>query len=282
MAALAGLTGMSADSASQEMDQGVAEAHANVGGYDPSHSKPGDLSGESWPASGWAGYHGTSYGQEVDNNGQMGTDYRAYGVGIDQTPDTHESPYPEGLIQPNLEDPGSYARTSYDLAVQRKKLHGQNMGGVRKLNGFSPAGRQTPTNYTTDRYDSPDDTDLSTTVPGQIRGTGNAQRDVQQGYGKLNDNPEFQHGHSIRRVQHDGIAWDRSLAYPGRKPFYGRHPVMTGNSFDVDSVYGQVAGDTSTGQQVMEKRGFPTPYEPQPLPVVAPSSSEPSDDVWAW
>ena len=282
MAPLAGLTGMNTDPSIQYTDQGVLEAHANVGGVDESHSQIGDEYAPTYPAGYGSGYHGTAYGPEVDRSGQRGYSNRQSGVAIDQTPTSHESPYPTGVRQPDLETPGSYAADADAKRAQVKLLHGRDMGGVRKNVIRSPAGREIETHYTTDRYDAPNETQLAPNVPGQLRGSGGHLKDTTQGYGQLNNLDEFQRGHSIRRVQHDGIPWDRSIDYAPGHVFLGRHLHRT-PPLTVDSPYGQVAGDTSTGQQVMEVRGYPTPYQPPSIPTVQPTGvSSQAEDVWAY
>lgn len=279
MAPLPGLTGVS--KAPQQTDEGVLEAHG--GPIDPSHSEYGDMYGDTWPSGYGTGYHGTAYPSEVDKGDYP--EFDQHGNAYDKTPTTHDSPYPTGLIQPNLEDSNSYASTAIELARQRHELHGSDLGAVTFYNRNAPGGRQTPSNITVDRYDSPNISVLSTGLPGQLRqGNNGVGRDVAQGYGQLNSTDEFQHGHSIRIIDHDGLAWDRSLDYAPPQPLYPRYPQQQA-SFDVDSPYGEVLGDTSTGQQVVwEGRiGNPTAYQAPPEPtVVQPAMSSPADDGWAY
>lgn len=276
MAPLAGLGSLS--SAPQETDMGVLEAHG--GPVDTTHGYYGDRLGDTWPSGYGSGYHGTSYGYEVDQ-GEW-PDFNQPGAKQDQTPTTHESPYPRGIIQPDLETPGSYALAAEQLRVQRSEVHSPDLGAPGYLNRNAPGGRQVPDHWTTDRYESPAETNLSASVPGQLRqGSNGVGLDVSQGYGRLNDTEEFQHGHSIRVIQHDSLAWDRSLTYAPPQPLYPRYP-MTQATFDgPDSPYG-VLGDTSTGQQVVwEGRiGNPTAYQQPPEPAM--NQAVQSNDVWSW
>lgn len=277
MAPLAGLTGF--DQASQVTDQGVLEAHG--GPVDPSHGEYGDHLGDSWPSAFGTGYHGAQYGPVVDQGSWP--DYNQPGRPLDRTPDTHSAPYPRGLIQPDLESPGSYAQAAQALQAQRTVLHGQDLGGPGVTTRRAPGGHETPVDITVDRYDAPNVNILSQ-VPGQLRqGNNGAGRDPDQGYGKLNDTPEFQAGHSIRIVQHDTLHFDRSLDYAPPQPFWGRVPIQQAGFDGPDSPYGQVLGDTSTGQQVVwEGRiGTPTAYAQPPEPAVNQAASQ-QQDVWAY
>jgi hypothetical protein len=273
MAPLAGLQPFSA--ASQVTDQGVLEAHG--GPLDPSHGVPGAADTPTWPAGYGAGYDGTQYGPDTNQDGMSydaGTGYPGNG---DKTPSVHGAPYPRGIIQPDLETPGSYAQVADQLAVQRTTLHGTDLGAVgTHLRGI--AGREEPANYTTDRYTAPNATNLAA-VPGQLR----QGKDTSQGYGQLNDNPEFQAGHSMRRVQHDTVHFDRTLEYAGPKPFPGKFPLSQGNFNGPDSPYGPVAGDTSTGQQIPWEGhiGDPTAYS-QPVEPTVVQGSPSTGDAWAY
>jgi hypothetical protein len=276
MAPLAGLYAL--DQPPQEMDQGVLEAHG--GPVDPTHAHYGQSVDPVYPAAYGTAYRGNQYGPDVNQD----TGNYASGLGglpVDLTPSTHRSPYPKGLLQPNLETPGSYAVIASQLARQRSEIHGQGLGAARYFNQFAPGGRETPVNTTVNRYDAPNATMLAE-APGQLRqGNNGIGRDTTQGYGKLNETPEFQAGHSIRIVQHDTVHFDHSLDYSPGGPFWGRHEIAQATFDGPDSPYG-VYGDTSTGQQVVwEGRiGNPTAYRQPPEPTtVQPSETQ---DVWAY
>lgn len=280
MARLAGLTGLNASSDQiQYDDAGVLEAHG--GPVDESHGG-GDPGGLNYPAAYGTGWKADPYFPDYELLGEnVSSAPLADGVPVDRTPNSHRAPYPRGIIQTD-NDLESYQRFAVDRQIQRKELHGKDLGGPKKFNHLDPAGREVESHYTTDRYDAPNTNILSDNVPGQIRGTGAGLKGTDQGFGALNDNPEFQTGHSIRRVQHDTLHWDRSLSPNAVAPqvFRGKFPVREA-AFDTDSPYEQM-GDTSTGQQVMERRGYPTPPLPPSQPVVIPSSSDGSADVWAY
>lgn len=282
MAPLAGLTGISGqDTPAQVTDEGVLEAHS-IGAIDPGHAQYGSDVNESWPAAYGLGYQGSQYGVDV-SQGQVPY-YDQPGRPLDSTPSTHQAPYPRGIIQPNLEQPGSYAETATDLAIQRDELHSQDLGGPGVTNRNSQTGKEIPSHYTTDRYDAPNQT-MQAPIPGQIASTFGTGRDTGPGgYGQLNSTDEFQRGHSIRRVQHDGMPWDRSLDYAPPQPFWGREIIQEATFDGPDSPYGQVMGDTSTGQQVVwEGRiGNPTSYVQPPEPAINQAPSYTGGDVWAY
>lgn len=286
MGALQGLTGL--DKPTSFMDTGVLEAHANIGGTDSSHAVVGDSSEQVWPAGYGTAYYGTTYGYEV-SQGDM-PNYNEGGQSLDDTPSTHISPYPRGIIQPNLEEPGSYASAAAALAEQQLILHGNELGGSIVNNRRSPAGREEEIDITVDRYDAPNTNVLATNIPGQLRSVAaggggvntGGKSDTTQGYGQLNETEEFQRGHSIRIVQHNTLHWDRSLDNGGKTPFWGRKAIGEAR-FGNDSQYGEIAGDTSTGQQVVwEGRiGFPTTYQ-QPAEPTVINNPVSESDVWAY
>ena len=268
-------------------DEGILSAHA-APGTATTHSEYGDTAGQNWPAGYGAGIHGTSYGVDINNTGQRGEHGGPAGQLIDQTPDVHCAPYPE--TGPATMDHGTQAdinEAATARMVQRHALHGRALGAEIFTNRFSPAGRETPTNFTTDRYESPNETMLATGTPGQLAsaGTGGgASKDTTQGLGQLNPTDEFAHGHSIRRIQHDPMVWDRSLDYAPPQPLWGRYQLREARFDGPDSPYFE-AGDTSTGQQVVwEGRiGNPTAYQPPAEPLInPPSPASAGEDSWAW
>lgn len=280
MAPLAGLQGLNAQ-APQETDQGVLEAHG--GPVDPSHGEYGQEYVPTWPAGYGTGYDGTQYGPQnglepdtslFQTDPSRRTD--------DYTPSAHGSPYPKGIIQPSLEDPGSYSLSAELLARQRSDIHGTDLGAVG-VHTRAVSGRESPVHYTVDRYTAPNATDLAA-VPGQLRqGNNGIGRDTSQGYGVLNTTPEFQAGHSIRIVQHDTVHFDHTLDNAPPQPFWGKFGLEQATFDGPDSPYGPVGGDTTTGQQVpWEGRiGNPTAYQQPPEPTVV-QSPPPGGDAWAW
>lgn len=281
---MAPLPGMYGDKPPQVTDQGVLEAHS-IGKPDPSHGHFGDTSNQSWPSAFGTGYDGTQYGPDIENG-----DYPEFNQGghkMDATPTTHQAPYPRGIIQPDLETPGSYASAATLLSEQRKRLHGVALGAARYLNRFAPGGREMPVDITIDRYAAPNANLLSSNVPGQLKqGNNGAGRDTTQGYGALNStSEEFNTGHSIRIVQHDTLHFDRSLDYAPPQPFWGRHEIAQSRFDGPDSPYGPVLGNSSTEQQIVwEGRiGTPTAYQQPPEPAVNQSEiNDGSQDVWPY
>lgn len=291
MASLQGLTGLyGADpqDTGQVMDQGVLEAKANA--LDPEHGEYGSqhlgyqgIVPDVSPFASMGVYDGYDPAAVMQYGG-MG--YNTPGAALDQTPETHSSPYPRGIIQQSWDDPHALARAGEQMVV----LHQPELGGSIQYNGFAPAGREEATNYTTDRYDAPNENYLAPEIPGQIRGSrsgsgatslgGNA--DPTQGYGVLNSLEEFQMGHSIRRVQHDSMHFDYTNTHGEQDvPFYARHPVHQMPLDGPDSPY-FAQGSIDGGMIVWEGRiGDPTPYQqpPEPSFASAPASGE---DIWAW
>ena len=280
---MAPLPGMYGDKPPQVTDQGVLEAHS-IGNPDPSHGKFGDTSNQTWPSAFGTGYGGTQYGDDIPVD--MVPEFNQGGRKMDVTPTTHQAPYPRGIIQPDLETPGSYAASATALTAQRRALHGISLGAARFFNMFAPGGREAPVDITVDRYSAPNANMLASGIPGQLRqGNNGVARDTTQAYGKLNESSEeFNAGHSIRIVQHDTLHFDRSLDNAPPQPFWGRHAIQQTRFDGPDSPYGQVAGDTSTGQQIVwEGRiGTPTSYQQPPEPDVNQNVPDSSGDVWAY
>lgn len=291
MAPLKGLSGLYADpqDTTDYFDEGVLEAKANA--PDSDHSDYGSQSN---------GYSGTVPtespfgGQQVydgwdaaDAEEFGGRGFRVAGTAIEQTPETHSSPYPRGIIQPSWENPDAWA----DVGEQIASLHSQDLGGPKFYNGNAPAGHEEPTDYTTNRYDAPNENYLADT-PGQIRGTGfdagrggygGGNADTTQGYGVLNSLPEFQMGHSIRREQHDSAVFDYTNTHGEQHvPFMGRHPVEQMPLDGPDSPYFD-NGSIDGANVVWEGRiGDPTVYTQPPEPTTLPANSGYSPDVFAW
>jgi hypothetical protein len=302
-----GLTGLygnpSGTPAPQYMDSGVLEARA-APGTGTSHSAYGSQS---------LGYGGTvpsespDYTQEAYDAGTFADQYWGEGfyvpdqTGIDHTPTTHDVPWPRGIPQEaggSLSTPGGLEIAAEQMQI----LHGNDQGGVSANVRHAPAGHEEVTHYTTDDYSAPNENVLAK-APGQLKGAngsssgllggggsghgnaGGSAADPDQGYGVNNTLPEFNAGHSIRRVQHDHMPWDYSLLKGEQEvPFYGRHALVGQMSFDgPDSPY-YAAGTIDGGLIPWEGRiGNPTEYV-QP-PEVTVETANPSDtqyDVYAW
>lgn len=294
---LSGLQGMQAqDQHSQTMDEGVLEARA-APGTATSHGQYGTQKmgyGGPVPAeSAWYDIQSTyDHGPGNPEFGDWGFDHGDEGP-IDKTPDVHGAPYPRGIIQDgfaSLNTPGGLEIVSQ----QMRQLHGREFGGVTLNVRHDPADRQTATLYTTDRYPAPNETVLSAKMPGQNRpvaGTlggggqfGSGQADTVQGYGKLNNNPEFQKGHSVRRIQHDRMPWDFTATHGEQDvPFFGRHEVRQRQLHGPDSPYFE-AGDISGANIPWEGRiDFPSDYMQAPEPTTLPANlSSVHQDNWAY
>jgi hypothetical protein len=277
MAPLAGLTGFNAQ-APDATDEGVLEAHG--GPVDPSHGTYGQDFVPTWPAGYGSGYDGTQYGPDIALDPR---DYQAgaSGHGADETPTAHASPYPRGIQQPDYVTPGSYGLVAEQLALQRSQLHGASMGAV-EVHNRAVSGRESPVNYTVDRYSAPNQTGLAS-VPGQLRqGNNGAGRDTSQGYGALNSTQEFAEGHSIRIVQHDSAGFDNTLANSPPRPFNVRWPQRQASFDGPDSPYG-IYGDTTTGQQIPWEGhiGDPTAYVQPPETAVGQPAGQ-AQDTWAY
>jgi hypothetical protein len=268
------------------MDEGVLEAKANT--LNPEHSQygaqhlgySGPVPVES-PFGPMSVYDGYSAG---DSAMYGGLGFPVPGEETDQTPTTHVSPYPRGIIQPSWGNPDAYA----DAGIQMMELHGPELGGTRFMVGRSPAGEEERTHYTTDDYVAPNESYLQPlsgqskaggSNAGNGRGSGNA--DTVQGYGVLNTLEEFNAGHSIRRVQHDRMPWDFTATHGEQEvPFWGRHPVEQMPLDGPDSPYFEMGAIDGANTPWEGRIGYPTPYVQPSEPTIVQSS--PSQDVWAW
>lgn len=295
MAALQGLSGLYPDpqDTTDYMDEGVLEAHAAPGTPVSDHSEYGSQ---------YLGYSGTIPtespfspmsvydGWSGSNDFPMNT-FNVPGDEDDHTPTTHASPYPRGILQMSWASPDEAALNN----VQAQELHGPDLGGVKFYQMTAPAGHEEDTHYTTDRYDAPNDNYLAPEAAGQLKpgwgntGTGGGGKssgggsnaDVTQGYGELNTLPEFQMGHSIRRVQHDSAVFDYTNTHGEQNvPFQGRHPVEQMPFDGPDSPYFE-SGSIDGANVVWEGRiGDPSPYEQPAEPAIGPALT--SQDVWAY
>lgn len=283
---LSGLTGLrNPAQAPDMMDEGVLESKAFElhPWHDGYGSQSDGYSGTVPLANPWSP-QGVYEGADPDP-GYSPTGAPREGTPLDQTPTSHRAPYPRGIIQDSWHDPGMLSVAS----DQARELHSPDFGAPELFNGFAPAGRETETHYTTDRYDAPNENYLSPDVAGQLRGAGSnsggasahGNADVTQGYGKLNSTPEFTMGHSIRRVQHDGMPWDFTNTHGEQDvPFLGRHPVVNASFDGPDSPYFD-GGDIEGGLVPWEGHiGDPSPYVQPSEPTVGPSPQ--ADDLYAW
>jgi hypothetical protein len=294
MAPLQGLSGLYPDPWDTQdfMDEGVLEARAAPGTPVAEHGQYGSQA---------LGYSGTIplespfspmsvYDGWQNNPDYSGTDFRTQGEPYDRTPDTHSSPYPRGIIQQSWDNPNALAVAGEQIT----ELHAPDLGGQKLYITHAPAGHEEETHYTTDRYDAPNENYLATVTDGQLKpGTGSSNAstgggsrggsnaDPTQGYGVLNSMPEFQMGHSIRRVQHDTLHFDFTNTHGEQDvPFWGRHPIQNAQFDGPDSPYFE-AGSIEGNQVVWEGRiGDPTPYVQPPEPTIGQSA--PADDVWAY
>jgi hypothetical protein len=292
MAALQGLKGLYSDpmDTTDTMDEGVLEAKANA--LDPDH---GDYGVQNIGYSGTVPTESPFAGMQV-YDGYSASDAMVYGSynfnepggEIDQTPPTHSSPYPRGIIQYAIDNPNALA----SAGVQINELHAGDMGGPKLYNAFSPVGREEITHYTTDDYVAPNESYLSSDIPGQIRGSGNqaatgygaGNADPDQGYGVVNTMQEFNAGHSIRRVQHDTAHFDFTNTHGEQDvPFPARHPVQQMPLDGPDSPYFE-QGSIDGANIVWEGRiGDPTAYQQAVEPtVLAAGTGYPAQDVWAY
>jgi hypothetical protein len=219
---------------------------------------------------------------------------------LDETPTTHVVPFPKGIIQDSWDATGQQSAAG----LQMNQLHSVDEGGVRHYVINNDAGREETTHYTTQSIVAPNQS-LLASVPGQIKGSngsssgllggggsghgnaGGSAADVDQGYGVNNTLPEFNAGHSIRRIQHDRMPWDFTATHGEQAvPFLGRHMLVGQADFDgPDSPYfeaGQIGG-AGIAVPWEGRIGDPTAYVQPPEPTVAPASSlSESPDVYAW
>jgi hypothetical protein len=298
MAALQGLSGLYPDpqDTTDYMDEGVLEARAAPGTPVSDHGEygsqyngySGTIPTES-PFSPMSVYDGWSGSNEFIN-AALAPGFDRSGEEDDKTPTTHSSPYPRGIIQMSWDDPDAAAR----VGTQLETLHGTDLGGPFFYNWNSPAGHEEETHYTTDRYDAPNDNYLSPEIPGQIKtgnnsGTGGGGKasgggsnaDTTQGYGQLNSLPEFQMGHSIRRVQHDTVHFDYTNTHGEQNvPFMGRHPIEQMPLDGPDSPYFEMGNIDGANTPWEGRIGDPSPYEQPAEPTIGPALV--SNDVWAY
>jgi hypothetical protein len=220
---------------------------------------------------------------------------------IDQTPTTHDTLWPRGILQEGTASLSTPGGLEY-AADQMRVLHGTEQGGSYKLNRNDPAGHEDPTHYTTDDYTAPNQSMLAQ-VPGQIKGAngsssgllggggsghgnaGGSAADPDQGYGVVNSLPEFNAGHSIRRVQHDTAIFDYTNTHGEQDvPFYGRHAIVGQASFNgPDSPYFAMGSIDGNAIPWEGRIGDPTEYVQPPEPtVLASNTSDDSNDIYAW
>jgi hypothetical protein len=298
MARLAGLTGLygpQSQAAAGYRDEGALQAYEQGVQYQGAHAKPGDTAGQTWPAGYGLGYSGQGTysdnpsGQLAEFNDTPDAQYVLIAdpeAAIDRTPSTHGGLWP----RPEMREFTTLEPDKAAVAgVQGRLLHAYNQGGVKAFIDGA-AGHEEETTWTVDRYESPDDVAMGRNSLDQTRvmggGAGGAQTgaaDVMHGYGQLNSNPEFQHGHSIRNVQHDTLHFDHSLGNGTEQEgtWLPRMPVGTATTFDgPDSPYG-LSGGNRTGLMRAEKRGYPTEYTQPPSPTVQRIAPGPQADVWA-
>ena len=307
---VAGLTGLygnpSGQPAPQYMDEGVLEARA-APGTATSHSEYGSQTfgyGGTVPLDPQTNPSQQTYDAGTDQDMYWGYDFFNTESAIDRTPTTHDAEWPQGIPQSglgSLSTPGGLEAVGQAMRV----LHGNEMGGSVMFNRNQPTGHEEPTNYTTDDYVAPNESYLAS-VPGQLKAAyggntsnmsggggspthggnaGGSAADPDQGYGVVNSLPEFNAGHSIRRVQHDHMPWDYTLLHGEQEvPFYGRHQIVGQMSFDgPDSPY-YGAGSIDGNSIPWEGRiGDPTEYVQPPEPTVLPANlSDTSNDIYAW
>jgi hypothetical protein len=266
-------------------DEGVLEARANApasehGTYGSQHYGYSGTVPAASPFSEFAvynaGYSPGEYG---------GMEYAQTGQMYDRTPDIHAGPYPRGIQQQSWDDPDGYAK----VGEQMLGVHKPDLGGVKLNIGHAPAGHEQPTDYTTDRYESPDDV-MQAHIPGQIKGRSNSgsasgggsNADVVQGYGMANSMEEFSHGHSMRRVQHNRMPWDFSNTHGEQNvPFMGRHPVQQMPLDGPGSPYFEMGSIDGANIPWEGRIGDPTQYV-QPPEVTVSTTPLSQEDVFAW
>lgn len=302
---LRGLRGLYGEGESQQeipvhLDEGVLEARA-APGTGTSHGKYGVQSlGYGGPVPKESSGYQIQPVYDAGDSGEVYADWDFPKGGsteeyLDRTPDKHGSPYPRGIVETKYG--GHSLNTPAGLEVageQMKVLHGIDFGGQRLFIAHDPAERQTVTRYTTDRYPAPNENMLQANVPNQMRGLsgtfggggsfGIGQADTTQGYGQLNNIPEFQMGHSIRRIQHDRMPWDFTNTHGEQDVlFLGRHEVRQRRLDGPDSPYFE-SGDIGGQHVPWEGRiGFPREYIQPPNPYTVPAyDSRESEDIWGW
>jgi hypothetical protein len=290
MPPLQGLKGLYPDpqDTSDFMDEGVLEAKANApntehGEYGVQHLGYSGTVPDFSPFGPLAVYDGWD---RADTEAYGSTDFRVPGEGMDSTPVTHSSPYPRGIIQPDWGNPDAYAL----VGEQLNQLHGPELGGTVLFLGHAPSGHEESTDYTTDRYDAPNENYLTET-PGQIHPSGSASSggygagnaDTTQGYGVLNTLPEFQMGHSIRRQQHDHMPWDFTNTHGEQLvPFQGKHPIQQMPLDGPDSPYFEQGAIDGANIPWEGRIGYPTPYVQPEEPTIVAASPSDNADMWAW
>ena len=302
-----GLTGLygnpSGQPAPQYMDEGVLESRA-APGTATSHGEYGSQTfgyGGTVPLDPQTNPSQQAYDAGTDEDAYWGYDFFNMDGGQDMTPTTHDAPYNRGIPQigtASLSTPGGLEVWGESMSL----LHGAEQGGSLKFNQNQPTGHEEPTHYTTDDYVAPNQSYLAS-VPGQLKGAnqsssgllggggsghgnaGGSAADPDQGYGVVNSLPEFNAGHSIRRVQHDSAIFDYTNTHGEQEvPFYGRHQIVGQMSFNgPDSPY-YAAGSIDGNSIPWEGRiGDPTEYVQPPEPTVLPANtSDTSNDVYAW
>jgi len=290
---LKGLTGMYGDPQDtvDTMDEGVLEAKANA--LHPDHGSYGSqaygYSGTVPDASPFGGM--TSYDAGMSGDDYSPLPYDASGRmqadgPDDLTPGTsHNAAYPRGIVQPSWDTPG----VDYLDGEAMRIIHGTDLGGPEFYVNTAIADNIAGTDWTVDRYDSPDDVALSKSNPGQLKGSsasntgrGGGSADVVQGYGVANTMEEFSHGHSMRYVQHDKMPQDYTNTHGEQDvPFMGKHPINQQPTYlGPDSPYFEM-GDTDGANIVWEGRiGDPSPYVQPPEPTIG--NSPVPEDVWAY
>jgi hypothetical protein len=304
---LTGLYGPEVVDSSDYMDEGVLEARA-APGTATSHSSYGSQSpgyGGTVPTDPQTDPQQAVYDASIGTLGQYWDDgYFSYSPEIDQTPTTHDAPWPAGIPQVGI----ASASTPGGLEIageQMEMLHGTNQGGVNALVLHDPTGRENPSHYTTNDYIAPNENILAQ-IPEQLKSVGpgafgpgqgggghaggnagGSSADVDQGYGVNNSMPEFNAGHSIRRIQHDHMPWDYTLLHGEQEvPFYGRHALVGQMDFDgPDSPYFDSGALGGAGIAVPWEGhiGNPTQYvQPPEVTVDPPITNDSSYDIYAW
>lgn len=248
---LAGLTNLYGGRNPEE-PRGVTGRPASDWGTsaDSRHAQPGDTAHEK-------NTRGTSYGPDTGvpvYGTESITAIAPGGFVYDHTPTSHAAPFPAGLQQ--------------DLTVyaeQSRALHGNELGAsIRHTLAPTPY----PEHFDSGRYDSPDETDLAGSLPGQLR-SGQAAKDRAQGFGTAN-NYGFSLGRQFRRWAKDPIPLDRTGVISNERPFWGKHPVSMARFDGQDSPFAH-QGDTTKGMNIAPTPvGYSTPYVAPPNPTVLP------------